>query len=103
MILLPDAIKQAVFDTLIDLASVGHADIGLCRAVIKSLPRAWLIEHVEAAAEPILRRGEDEEAYRRLAELYCDIDEGLVHRLVQRAARSSNAFVREVADDFGAR
>jgi hypothetical protein len=51
------------------------------RQAIWSIEKAWLLAHIEAAAEPFLRIG-DEWEYRRLIELYWHIDKGLVQRLV---------------------
>jgi hypothetical protein len=91
--------RQQVFDTLLELASVGHADIGLCREVILSLPRAWVISTIESRAESLLTEGTDEE-YRRLAELYLELDPGLVYRLATRALQHSDPDIREVGEEF---
>ena len=100
LLILDDDLKQTVFSDLIDLAAVGHSDIGLCRTVIKSIPRLWLLEHVESEVTRILDQSEDEEAYRRYAELYREIDDQLVQALVARARMSADPNILEVADDF---
>ncbi len=93
-------LKQKVFDELVDLASIGHSDIGLCRTVIKSLPRLWLLRNISASIEKILLESEDEETYRRLAELLYEIDNSLLRSLVEHARKSENIDIREIADDF---
>jgi hypothetical protein len=89
-----------LFPLLVELAAVGHRDIVLVRDIICSMPRKWLVEGIEEHANPLLERG-DWETYRRLAELYVQLgDTGLLRRLVDSAATSSDYDVREVADDF---
>lgn len=92
-------IRLALFPELVQLASVGHADIGLCREVIRSLPRYWVEANLGAEIRPILEHGGGEE-YRRLAELLEELGSDMLDELVARAAASDNADVREVAEDF---
>ncbi len=91
--------RQLLFDDLIRLCSVGHSDVLLCREVIRSLPRDWVLNRVERAAEPLLATGGEEE-HRRLLELYADLDAGLTRRLAERAARHEDPDVREAGTDF---
>ena len=91
--------RQQLFPDLLDLASVAHADIQLCREAILSLPKTWILEHLENEAESILKNGTDEE-YRRLLELYLRIDEKITARLIQRALQHENSDIREVGEDF---
>jgi hypothetical protein len=100
--LLPVAERQALFDDLVRLASVGHADVQLVRDAILSLPRDWTLTRLEAAAEPLLQDGTDEE-YRRLLELYVQIDPTLTRQLAARAVRHTDEHVREAGEDFLAR
>jgi hypothetical protein len=100
LLLLSDAYKRAVFDVLVDQASVGHADIALVRIVISSLGRTWLTEHIEPIANRILDDENDEECYRRFAELYNDLDRDLLRRLVKKAAASNDPGIIEVAENF---
>lgn len=97
--LLPEAERMAVFDDLVAVASVGHADVQLGRNVILSLPRQWVLERIERVADPLLRGG-DEEEYRRLLELYREIDPDLTRRLARRATEHENSDVREAGEDF---
>lgn len=91
--------RQSLFDNLVDLASVSHSDIELCRKAILSLPKTWLLANIEKSAEPILQDGTDEE-YRRLLELYLDIDRTLAQRLTMRALQHDDPDIREVGEDF---
>jgi hypothetical protein len=93
-----DEVRQ-LFDPLVRLCSVGHGDIVACRAAIRALPRDWVVDRIEASAEPVLAAGDDEE-YRRLLELYDDLDPGLTQRLAVRAAAHDDPHVREAGRDF---
>ncbi|MCA1995148.1 MAG: hypothetical protein LDL41_24330 [Coleofasciculus sp. S288] len=90
---------QSLFDALVDLASVSHSDIELCRKAILSLPKTWVLANIEKTAEPLLQDGTDEE-YRRLLELYIDIDRELAQRLALRALQHDDPDIREVGEDF---
>jgi len=91
--------RQQLFDDLLYLASVGHGDIALCREVMLSLPRAWVVSNIESRAQPLLTQGTDEE-YRRLLELYVNLDRDLAYRLATRALQHNDADIREVGEDF---
>jgi hypothetical protein len=91
--------RQSLFDDLIKLASVGHSDIELVRNAILSLDKSWLLEHIENQAESVLINATDEE-YRRLLELYMQIDDGLTQRLIEKALRHSDLDIKEVGEDF---
>src|SRR5919108_363940 len=92
--------RRSLLPTLIDLASVGTADIGLVRDVIKSLDRTWVLQHIGRYSDPVLASGGYEE-YRRLAELFRELDSpALLSELVKKALGSSDPDVREVGEDF---
>ncbi|OKH40537.1 hypothetical protein NIES2119_02695 [[Phormidium ambiguum] IAM M-71] len=90
---------QSLFDDLVILASVSHADIELARKAILSLPKTWLLANIENSAELLLKDGTDEE-YRRLLELYIHIDEGLTQKLVNQALNHPDPDIQEVGSDF---
>lgn len=87
-----------MLNALVDLASISHSDIELGRQGILSLPKTWLLENIEKIAEPLLKNGTDEE-YRRLLELYIQIDRELTERLAKRA-QHEDSDIREVGEDF---
>ncbi len=91
--------RQSLFNELVDLASVSHSDIELCRQAILSLPKTWILENIEKSAEPLLKNGTDEE-YRRLLELYFEIDYSLTERLAKRALQHDDPDIREAGEDF---
>jgi hypothetical protein len=87
---------------VLELASVGHNDIELCRNVIKMIPNYWLRDNLINLMEPILNNG-DEEEYMRLAELCCDIDIDLLKYILKKSKESDNADILEISryfDDF---
>jgi hypothetical protein len=90
---------RALFSDLVNVASVGHSNIEPARFVILSLSREWVIANIEAAAEPLLREGGEEE-YRRLLELYNLLDGRLAARLAARARASDDPAIREAGVDF---
>lgn len=90
---------QQLFEKLVFWASTSHSAIGVVREAIKSLPREWVIEHIEQVAEPLLMKGTYDE-YRRLLELYVEIDPELTRRLAKRAIQSSDLDIREAGQDF---
>jgi hypothetical protein len=91
--------RQNLFNELVDLASVSHSDIELCRKGILSFPKTWLLANIEKSAESLLQDGTDEE-YRRLLELYIDIDRALTQRLARRALAHADPDIREAGEDF---
>ncbi len=91
--------RQSLFDVLIKLASVGHSDIELVRHAIILFDKKWLLDKIEAQAESVLADGTDEE-YRRLLELYIQIDDGLTQKLVNKALLHPDIDVQEVGEDF---
>lgn len=91
--------RQSLFDDLVDLASVSHSNIELCRKAILSFPKPWLRANIEKSAEPLLQDGTDEE-YRRLLELYIDIDRELTQSLAIRALQHDDLDIREAGEDF---
>jgi hypothetical protein len=91
--------RQQLFDDLVALATVGHADIVLCRQAILSLPRDWVVANIENVAEPFLKSGTYEE-YRRLLELYSILHPDLAQKLAARAASNTDPDIREAGEDF---
>src|SRR5215207_678150 len=86
--------RQQLFGDLLELAASSHAHMGTARALILSLPRAWVLARVEDAAEPLLRDGTYDE-YRGLFALYLELDRGLAGRLARRAAADADEDIKE--------
>jgi hypothetical protein len=91
--------KHAVLDSLVRLSSVGHREITFCREAILSMPRKWVVANIEESAEPLLQGGNHEE-YRRLLELFIELDRELTRKLALRALQSKDADIREAGMDF---
>lgn len=91
--------RQNLFFELINLVSVGHSDIKLVRNAILSFEKKWLLDNIETQAESVLENGADEE-YRRLLELYIQLDDGLAQRLIAKALQHSDIDIQEVGEDF---
>jgi hypothetical protein len=69
------------------------------RAEVLAMPRAWVLAHIEQAAYETLTLT-DEWEYRRLLELFQQLDNGLAQRLVAHGLNSPDADIREAAEDF---
>jgi hypothetical protein len=69
------------------------------RAEVLAMPRAWVLTHIEQAAYETLNLT-DEWEYRRLLELFQQLDNSLVQRLVAHGLNSPDADIREAAEDF---
>jgi hypothetical protein len=101
-----EELRQGLFPHLVDLASVGHSDIGLVRQVIKSMPRQWVIDHISPLAHAVLDRqaalgAEDRyEEFRRFGELFAELDPSLLRSLIRRAECDADSDVREVGEDL---
>ena len=101
LLVFDDEVRQNIFAELIEYCSWGHADIEICRRVIKTMPRDWVIANIEDAVNRLLdERSGDDEAFRRFAELYAELDERLVRSISLRASESSNESIREVGTDY---
>ena len=96
--------RQAIFPTLMDLAAHDTNYVVGARAAITSIDPAWLEAHLPAEVDRILSAATDDpsayDPYRRLAELLQLLHSPYLHALVERARLSSDADVREVAEDF---
>ena len=91
--------RQELFGELMLLASFAHGAIQVVRDAILSLPRDWVLEHIEEQAESLLRDGTYDE-YRRMLELYYALDRDLTRRLARRAAARADEDIREAGEDF---
>ncbi len=96
--ILPEVESRRHLASLVSLASVGHASIGLVRSVILRIDREWLLDRVESHVLPMLDTGGEEE-YRRIAELYEQLGGGLLAEHLSRCAKHADADVREIASD----
>lgn len=93
-----DELKQ-LLDELVFLASFSHGAIQFIRDQILRLPREWVVERIEATADPLLVDGTYDE-YRRLLELYDVLDPTLTRRLAIRAIHHSDPDIQEAGQDF---
>lgn len=91
--------KKQLFAQWVDLASQAHRYIAQVRKIIHSLPQEWVIANIEAIAEPILQHGTEDE-YRRMLEIYRELDGALTRRLATRATQHQDSEIREAGFDF---
>lgn len=91
--------RQTLFLPLLDLVSVSHSDLELCRQALLALPKPWLLARIESAAAELLQTASDEE-YRRLLEFYLLIDRALAQRLATQALQHLDPDIQEVGLEF---
>lgn len=89
----------AILPDLVWLASWTHGGVLSARQAILSLPRDVLVSQIESLTKPLLSQGGDDE-YRRILELYMEIDPGMTFRLAQRAAADPDPDIAEAGAEF---
>jgi len=94
-------LQRVVLFYLIELACQSQNDINIQigREALLSLPRQWLLSHIEGVVE-LINKSEDEWEYRRLLELYWLLDKKLVKRFALQGLKSENPDVVEAAEEF---
>lgn len=75
------------------------ANIQLGRNGLASIPRNWLLSNIEREAQLLLDM-DDEWEYRRLAEVYFELDVNLSKKLARLGQESKNEEVVEAATDL---
>jgi hypothetical protein len=91
--------RQELFDQLLLLSSIPHADMVGCHDAILSLPRDWVVSRIETEAEPIIATAGYAE-YSSLLCLFGELDDALAKQLAGRAMRSEDSDVQEVGSRF---
>jgi len=96
-------VTAAVFDDVVRIASHTHRDVLLTRQALGRLPRETLSERIDPVVDRLLA-AEDDDVYRRLAELarHLGLDATLA-RIVDRALASTDPNIRDVGADFDTR
>lgn len=97
--ILAEAERMELFPEWVYYAATGDRQVVAARAIIASLPRAWVLDRIEGVAETFLTDGTYWE-YGRLLELYRELDPTLTQRLANRAIQHSDADIREAGEDF---
>jgi len=96
---LPQTEQIQLFGELVFLSSFSHGAVGTVHQVILSMPRDWVLNNIEQIAEPFLTKGTYDE-FRRLLELYLELDRDLTSRLARRAAKNGDPDIREAGEEF---
>jgi hypothetical protein len=97
---MPDEIRERIRNAL-ESACMAQSMPAITRGrtEILALPRERVLEIIESVAAETLPLSEEWE-YRRLLELYQDLDAGLLQRLVASGLASDDPAIREAAEDF---
>jgi hypothetical protein len=96
-----DELKQ-LFSEWVNLARCAHSPFKPAWDVILSLPREWVLQHIEPEVDAILR-DEEEDDYWMFLQLYERLDRDLTLQLARRAAAHANPDIRELGEDCLAR
>lgn len=91
--------QKRLFPEVLALAAYGHGLTDEAIRAIHALPKGWVLENVEASAEPLLREGTYEE-YRMLLRIYAELSIDLARALALRALASEDPDIREAGEDF---
>jgi len=67
--------------------------------IIMQLPHEWVLQHIEATAEPLLK-GANHDEYSALLSLYSHLDYGLAMQLAQRMETHPDPEVQERGSEF---
>jgi len=97
--MLPIEERKELLPDLVAVASYAGAHLVRAQQLILSFPIDWLIQNIEAASEPLLEYGDAEE-FRRILELYSQLQPALTARLAERASTHTNPEVRPAGEDF---
>lgn len=95
-----EELRIQLFPDLVCCAASETADIRLCRDVIRMVSRQWCIANIEASVAPIVAESGSYETFMRIAELYEELDEALLERLLAQVRTSESLEIREVATFF---
>lgn len=94
---------QIIFREIIYLAAYTIGKASFIRSVIYSMPRDWVVANIERFAEEHLVPSKDTgtySEYRRLLELYSEIDAEMTIRLANRAIQNTDLDIREAGEEF---
>ena len=88
-----------LFKELVFLSSYSRGTLSIVREAILSLPRDWVLQNIEQIANPILEKGDYDE-YRRILELYLELDRELTRKLANQAINHKDPDIKEAGEDF---
>jgi hypothetical protein len=91
--------RKALFREWINLARAAHSPFQVAWDIIESLPREWVLQHIEKEVDAILEN-EEETDYWMFLQLFARLDHGLVKKLAMRAAHHGHPDIRELGQDY---
>ena len=91
--------KKALLADWVNLARAAHSPFQIAWTVIESLPRDWLLKHIEKEVDAILR-DENETDYWMFLQLYATLDQALTQKLARRAANHADPEIRELGESY---
>jgi hypothetical protein len=91
--------RLELFPDLMHAARSAHGPVQAVWDALLALPRDWVLAHVEAEVDAILR-DEEEDDYWMFLQLYHQLDADLLQRLARRAAAHTSPAIRELGEDY---
>ena len=95
---LGEATQKALFSELLYIGSSPNGYRERAFAIVKSMPRDWVLSHLEECVEPFLAF-EDWGEYVSFLGLYREISPALEERLIKRIREHPSAEIREILEE----
>ncbi len=89
--------REQLFEFLIELSTITHSDLDLCKNIIKTLPRGWVDNNIIRALGLVPL---NEETARRGAELLYDLRSSKLQIFLEKLSEQDDPEILEVRDDF---
>jgi hypothetical protein len=91
--------RKELLCELVGLASSAHGLTRAAQELILSLPRDWLLAHIEPCVDRVLENATYEEYWAMLT-LYRMLDESLMRKLAERAFQNDDPNVKDAGEHF---
>jgi hypothetical protein len=88
-----------LFPEWVHLARCAHSPFEPVWRVILSLPRDWVLAHIEREVDAILKN-EEEDDYWMFLQLYHKLDPDLARKLARRAAAHPDPEIRALGEEY---
>lgn len=96
----PDVAKRVLKYLLSCCGCQNDMNIMIGRMSILAMPREWVIRNIQDAAEFLYEEEYDDWEYRRLGEIYLELDHDLLRAHIKRGSMSTDPLIVEAAQDF---
>jgi hypothetical protein len=92
--------RSILRESLLDACQASYVPIIVAaRERIFDLPRQWVIDNIHSMAQEVLDLSDGWE-YRRLIEVYEELDNGLLKMVLDLGLKSNNDDIKEIASHY---